>query len=124
MAGRMPSQHHAAGSMASVEGKRMYVSRLSFHTRPGHTEEVARRLRNLAHMVVATGSVARGCCLKGLARFLRPAVRAGVCVADGTWSTACSEWWLNRELQQWSRETSELLLQPPKREILTIEGEP
>jgi len=25
------------------------------------------------------------------------------------------------EFQQWSRETSELLLQPPKREILTIE---
>src|SRR5207237_6029232 len=36
-------------------GERMYVSRLSFYTRPGHTEEVARRLRELADMIVATG---------------------------------------------------------------------
>ena len=33
----------------------MYVSRLSFYTRPGHTEEVARKLQELADMIVATG---------------------------------------------------------------------
>ncbi len=31
----------------------MYLSRLSFHTRPGHTEEAARTLRNLADKINA-----------------------------------------------------------------------
>ena len=33
----------------------MYISRLSFHTRPSHTEEVAQRLKHLADLIESRG---------------------------------------------------------------------
>ena len=99
----------------------MYVSRLSFYTRPGHTEAVAKRLEQLADLVVASG-------------LSRPRVLRMSMASPGAPDLQFEEEFsaladLERSMQQvvaanqfreWSKETSELLLQPPKREILTI----
>jgi quinol monooxygenase YgiN len=100
----------------------MYVSRLSFHTRPGHTEEVARRLKNLADMVVATGPSPARVLRISMASPGAPDLQfeqefASLADLEHSMQRVVAE----SEFQQWSRETSELLLQPPKREILTIE---
>ena len=100
----------------------MYLSRLSFYTHPGHTEEVAQRLKRLAEMIVATG-------------LPRPRVLRVSMASPGAPDLQFEEEFerladLERsmhdvvtagEFRQWSRETSELLLQPPKREILIVE---
>jgi len=100
----------------------MYVSRLSFYTRPGHTEEVARRLRELADMIVATG-------------LSRPRVLRVSMASPGAPDLQFEEEIehladLERSIegvtdkdqfQRWSAAVSELLLHAPKREILKLE---
>jgi len=100
----------------------MYVSRLSFYTRPGHTEEVARRLRELADMIVATG-------------LSRPRVLRVSMASPGAPDLQLEEEIehladLERSIegvtdkdqfQRWSGAVSELLLHAPKREILKLE---
>ena len=100
----------------------MYVSRLSFYTRPGHTEDVAQRLKQLAEMIVGTG-------------LPRPRVLRVSMASPGAPDLQFEEEFdelahLERSMQgvvanpafrDWSDGTSALLLQPPKREILTIE---
>jgi hypothetical protein len=100
----------------------MYVSRLSFYTRPGHTEEVARRLRELADMIVATG-------------LSRPRVLRVSMASPGAPDLQLEEEIehladLERSIegvtdkdqfQSWSAAVSELLLHAPKREILKLE---
>lgn len=100
----------------------MFVSRLSFYTRPGRTEEVAQRLKELADMIVATG-------------LPRPRILRISMASPGAPDLQFEEEFnalsdLERsmervvslpEFSQWSRETSERLLHPPKRELLTVE---
>jgi hypothetical protein len=100
----------------------MYVSRLSFYTRPGHTEEVARRLGQLADMIVATG-------------LSRPRVLRVSMASPGAPDLQLEQEIENlsdlergiegvtdqEEFQRWSAAVSELLLHAPKREILKLE---
>jgi hypothetical protein len=137
LAGECPDHGHAftleargSAAWACHEGVRpvgdtwrtaVYISRLSFYTRPGQTEAVAKRLEQLADLVVASG-------------LSRPRVLRMSMASPGAPDlqfeeefSALSE--LERSMQEvvaadkfraWSEETSALLLQPPKREILTI----
>jgi hypothetical protein len=105
----------------------MYISRLSFYTHPGQTETVAQRLTQLADLIVATG-------------LPRPRVLRMSMASPGAPDLQFEEEFaaladLERsmqqvvgatEFQQWSAGMAALLLQPPKREILTVEtaGEP
>ncbi|MBX5489632.1 MAG: hypothetical protein IRZ14_00645 [Chloroflexi bacterium] len=100
----------------------MYVSRLSFHTRPGHTEEVAQRLRELADMVAATGGK-------------RPRILRVSMASPGAPDLQFEQEMeslaeLEREMsgvtdqerfRQWSQQVSQLVVCPPKREILLVE---
>ncbi|HLI26768.1 MAG TPA: hypothetical protein VKZ60_06840 [Chloroflexota bacterium] len=100
----------------------MYVSRLSFYTRPGHTEEVAQRLRELADMIAAAGG-------------RRPRVLRVSMASPGAPDLQLEQEVeslaeLEREIvgvteqarfQQWSQQVSQLVLYPPKREILRVE---
>lgn len=101
----------------------MYISRLSFYTRPGHTEEVARRLRELADMIVATGVSQPRILRVSMASPGAPDLQLEQEVAtladleqgiQGVTSRAA--------FQSWSADVAELLLHPPKREILTVEA--
>jgi len=101
----------------------MYVSRMSFYTRPGHTEQVAQRLCKLAEMIEHNGT-------------RRPRVLRVSFSSSGAPDLQLEQEWdsladLERgihgvidkdEFRAWSAETSELLLQVPKREVLMIEG--
>jgi hypothetical protein len=100
----------------------MYLSRLSFSTRPSHTEDVAQRLKHLADLVASSG-------------MRRPRVLRVSMASPGAPDLvfeqefehlADLEQGLQQvaalpEFKQWSQETSELLLHSPKREILTFE---
>jgi hypothetical protein len=101
----------------------MYISRLSFYTHPGHTEDVAQQLRHLADLVVASG-------------LPRPRVLRVSMASPGAPDLQFEEEFgaladLERSMhqvmeaadfRQWSERTSSFLLQPPKREILTVES--
>ena len=101
----------------------MYVSRLSFYTHPGHTEEVAQQLRRLADMIVATG-------------LSRPRVLRVSMASPGApdlqfeqeiESLADLERGIEGvtdqdEFHRWSAGLSQLLSHPPKREILKVEA--
>jgi hypothetical protein len=99
----------------------MYVSRLSFYTRPGQTDAVTQRLSQLADMIVASGL--------SRPRVLRVSM-ASPGAADlqfeeefaalADLETSMQQVTANEAFQRWSKETSDLLVQPPKREILTI----
>ena len=101
----------------------MYVSRLSFYTRPGHTEDVAQRLRQLADMIVSTGL--------SRPRVLRVSMASpgapDLLFEQEIESLADLERGMHGvtdkdAFHRWSTEVSELLLHPPKREILTLEA--
>ena len=100
----------------------MYVSRLSFYTRPGHTEEVAQRLKQLADIIVATGL--------SRPRILRVSMASpgapDLQFEQEVQSLADLERGMHgvtdqQEFRRWSAGLSELLSHPPKREILTLE---
>ena len=101
----------------------MYVSRLSFYTRPGHTEDVAQRLRQLADMIVST-ALSRP-------RVLRVSMASpgapDLLFEQEVQTLADLERGIHgvtdqQEFQRWSAAISELVLHPPKREILTVEA--
>ena len=100
----------------------MYVSRMSFYTRPGHTEEVAKLLRQLADMVGGTGRVgARAARLDGIPGapdlLFEQEVESLADLERGIHGVTDQE-----AFQKWSGEVTELLLHPPKREILMVEA--
>ena len=100
----------------------MYVSRLSFYTRPGHTEEVAQRLRQLAEMIAATGLPRPRVLRVSMASPGAPDLQ----LEEEIDSLAALERGIEgvtdqEQFQHWSRDISELLLRAPKREILTLE---
>ena len=101
----------------------MYVSRLSFFTRPGHTEEVAQRLRQLADMIAANGASRPRILRMSFGSLGSPDLQLEQEISSladlerGIENVTDKE-----EFQRWSAGMSELLLHTPKREILTIEG--
>lgn len=100
----------------------MYISRLSFYTRPGHTEDVAQRLKHLADLIVASGLSRPRVLRVSMASPGAPDLQ----FEEELETLADLENSMHRvvgtpDFQNWSRETSELLLQPPKREILTVD---
>jgi hypothetical protein len=101
----------------------MYVSRMSFYTRPGHTEDVAQRLRQLADMIVGTGL--------SRPRVLRVSMASpgapDLLFEQEVESLADLERGIHGvtdkdAFHQWSAAVSELLLHPPKREVLMVEA--
>lgn len=100
----------------------MYISRLSFYTQPGHTEEVAQRLKHLADLVAATGLPRPRVLRISMASPGAPDLQfeeefAGLADLEHSMQRVVT----TPDFRQWSSETSALLLQPPKREILAIE---
>jgi hypothetical protein len=100
----------------------MYLSRLSFYTRPSHTEEVAQRLRHLADLIVASGMRRPRILRVSMASPGAPDLQfEEEFEALGDLEQGVHRIAATPEFRQWSQETSELLLQSPKREILTFE---
>jgi hypothetical protein len=100
----------------------MFVSRLSFYTRPGHTDDVAKRLGRLAELVVATGRSRPRVLRVSMASPGAPDLQfeeefAALADLESSMKSVMAA----ADFEQWSSETSDLLLQPPKREILSVE---
>jgi quinol monooxygenase YgiN len=99
----------------------MYVSRLTFHTNPGHTNEVEQELHRLMAMVKEAGGV-------------RPRVLrnhfASLGAADvvfeqeapdlDTLETQIRQVTKRDDFQKWSDHMSGLLAQSPKREVYLV----
>ncbi len=100
----------------------MYLSRLSFYTRPSHTEEVAQRLKHLADLIAQSGMRRPRVLRVSMASPGAPDLQFEEefeSLADldqGVHRIAASD-----EFRQWSQQTSELLRESPKREVLTLE---
>src|SRR5579885_2539099 len=99
----------------------MYISRLSFYTRPGHTEDVVRQLRHLADLVVQSGLPRPRVLRVSMASPGAPDLQfeeeiAALADLEGSMRQVMDA----GDFRRWSEETSALLLQPPKREILTL----
>src|SRR3954468_15699863 len=100
----------------------MYVSRLSFYTRPGHTEEVAQQLRQLADLIVATGLSRPRVLRVSMASPGAPdlqfeqEIESLADLERGIAGVTDQE-----AFQRWSAGISELVTHPPKREILKVE---
>ncbi len=100
----------------------MYVSRLSFYTRPGHTEEVAQRLKQLADMIVATGLSRPRILRLSLASPGAPDLQFEQEVEHlADLEHSIEDVTQQEAFQRWSAEVSEFVSHPPKREILKIE---
>src|SRR5688572_4258337 len=100
----------------------MYVSRLSFYTRPGHTEEVAQRLRQLADMISATGLNRPRVLRVSMASPGAPDLQLEQEIESLAALERGIEGVTDQEgFQRWSAEMSDLLLHAPKREILKLE---
>jgi quinol monooxygenase YgiN len=100
----------------------MYVSRLSFYTRPGQTDAVTRQLAHLAQLIEASGRARPRVLRVSMASPGAPDLQFEEqfnTLAD--LESSMQSVMAAADFEAWSRATSELLLQPPKREILTIE---
>ncbi|HLZ69064.1 MAG TPA: hypothetical protein VKV26_04055 [Dehalococcoidia bacterium] len=100
----------------------MYVSRLSFYTRPGQTDAVTQRLGRLAQLVEASGRARPRVLRMSMASPGAPDLQFEeqfntLAELEASMQSVISA----SDFEEWSRSTSELLLQPPKREILTVE---
>ena len=100
----------------------MYVSRLSFFIKPGHTEDVARRLRELADMVGGAGGKRPRILRVSMASPGAPDLQfeqeiESLADLEREMSGVTDQ----ERFRQWSHDVSSLVLYPPKREILTIE---
>ena len=101
----------------------MYVSRLSFYTRPGHTEEVAQRLRQLADMIAGSGAARPRILRMSFGSLGSPDLQLEQEISSLADLERGIENVTDREeFQRWSAGMSDLLLQTPKREILTLEA--
>ncbi len=99
----------------------MYVSRLNFHTLPGKTHEVSQQLKMLAMLVRNAGG--------GSPRILRAHYSSlgapDVVFEQEAPDLASLEAQIaavtqRPEFQEWSRQTSALLAEPPKREVYLL----
>jgi hypothetical protein len=101
----------------------MYVSRLSFYTRPGHTEEVAQRLRQLADMIVATGLPRPRVLRMSMASPGAPDLQLEEDIEHlAELERSMGDVTHRDEFRRWSADVSDLLLHAPKREILKAEA--
>lgn len=99
----------------------MYVSRLNFHTRPGRTREVEERLKELAQMVGSAGGSNPRVLRSHFASLGAPDLVFEEEAPDiGTLERQMSDVTDKKEFQEWSRGTSGLLAESPKREIYIV----
>jgi hypothetical protein len=99
----------------------MYVSRLTFHTLPGKTQEVENRLMTLREWVEHAGGVSPRVMRMHYGSSGAPALVFEQEVQDpGTLERQIEKVTGNEEFQHWAREVSGLLAQPSQRELYMI----
>jgi quinol monooxygenase YgiN len=99
----------------------MYVSRLTFHTHPGKTNEVEQELQTLVAMVRQAGGGRPQILRNHFASLGAPDIVFEQEASDlEALETQIAQVTKRREFQQWSRHMSELLAQSPKREVYTV----
>jgi hypothetical protein len=101
----------------------MYVSRLTFHTLPGKTHEVEKRLMTLLHWVEEAGGERPRVMRTHYGSLGAPDLVFEQEVTDpGSLEQQIKKVTANKEFQDWSRQVSGLLEQSSKRELLQISG--
>jgi hypothetical protein len=99
----------------------MYVSRLNFYTLPGQTGEVERQLKELRTRVERQGGAAVRILHTHFASLGTPDLVFEQEAPDlATLEAQIGRITESPEFQDWSRQTSALLLQSPKREIYLV----
>jgi hypothetical protein len=99
----------------------MYVSRLTFHTQPGKTQEVEQELRQLVDMVSKVGGIRPRVLHNHFASLGAPDVVFEQEAPDlETLEAQIKEVTENAAFQQWTGRMSGLLAQSPKRELYLI----
>jgi hypothetical protein len=105
-----------------VEGDRMYISRLLFHTIPGKTGELENELNRLREMVASAGGRNSRILHTHFASLGAPDAVFEQEAADlNALETQISKLTGSSEFQNWSRRVSALLTQSPKREIYIVQ---
>jgi len=104
----------------------MYVSRLTFHTTPGKTQEVAQALHTLMTLVSQVGAGRPRVLRNHFASLGAPDVVFEQDAPDlEALETQISQVTERAEFQRWSQHMSGLLAQSPKREVyLVVEDDP
>lgn len=99
----------------------MYVSRLNFHTLPGKTHDLEKRLRELERLVQDNGGARPRVLRTHFASTGSPDVafeqEAPELSALEDQMRQVTE---SDAFRQWSQETSDLLREPPKREVYLV----
>jgi hypothetical protein len=99
----------------------MYISRLTFHTLPGKTQEVEERLLRLLKWVEEAGGLRPRVMRTHYGSLGAPDLVFEQEVADpATLEVQIKKVTQNKEFQQWAREVSGLLEQSSKRELYQI----
>jgi hypothetical protein len=99
----------------------MYVSRLTFHTLPGKTQEVEERLNTLLRWVEHAGGSRPRVMRTHYGSLGAPDLVFEQEVADpGALEAQIKQVTENREFQQWAQQISGLLEQSSKRELYKI----
>jgi hypothetical protein len=99
----------------------MYVSRLTFHTQPGKTQEVEQELRHLVDMVSKVGGIRPRVLHNHFASLGAPDVVFEQEAPDlETLEAQIKEVTENAAFQPWTGRMSGLLAQSPKRELYLI----
>jgi len=99
----------------------MYVSRLTFHTLPGKTQEVEERLNTLLRWVEHAGGSRPRIMRTHYGSLGAPDLVFEQEVADpGVLETQIKQVTENQEFQQWAKQISGLLEQSSKRELYKI----
>ena len=99
----------------------MYISRLSFHTRPGKTAEVEEKLRKLLKLVLDVGGVRPRVLRTHLASEGAPDLVFEQEAPDlSTLEMQIKRVTDNPEFQRWSKQVSDLVADSPKREVYLV----
>lgn len=99
----------------------MFVSRLTFHTLPGKTEEMEHRLMTLLEWVEQAGGSRPRVMRTHYGSLGAPDLVFEQEVSDpGALESQIKKVTANKEFQQWAREVSGLLEQSSKRELYLI----
>ena len=99
----------------------MYVSRLTFHTVPGRTSEVERRLEELLEMVQRSGGLQCRLLHTHFASLGAPDVVFEQQASDlAALEAEIEQVAESEEFQRWTEDVSSMLLASPKREIYRV----
>jgi hypothetical protein len=99
----------------------MYISRLTFHTHPGKTNEVERELQKLITLVGEVGGSHPRVLRNHFASLGAPDVVFEQEAEDlETLEAQIKQVTAREEFQRWSTHMSELLAQSPKREVYLV----